>query len=232
MDYSEIYKTTIEHVLSGYTRSELPLAVKGLVFGWGVNDADYKVRPFNGYGDTRDWCPFYTTWLGMVSRCHGTQSKRDAIPREIAEGWRYFSVFKQWMREQDWEGKHLDKDILTQGGVLYGPETCIFVPAGLNSFFSRSQKSRAGLPYGVSKRVKSCGTVVFHGKDVYKNKKHTCATAEQAHKIWQASKIMQIMNLKNVYDMEPRLELAVEQYAKNLAVDLEDGKITEHFPWK
>jgi len=202
-----------------------------LVCGWGINDADYKVRPNNGYGDTSEWCPYYGTWYAMISRCYGSLSKRDPTNvREVCNEWKKFTVFKDWMKTQDWEGKSLDKDILTFGGSLYSPDTCIFVADGLNSYFSRSKKS--DLPYGVTKGVNKDSSVVYRAKDVFNNKSNTCLTVEKAHKIWQISKMLQIRNLKNVYEMEDRLASAVYKYSETLEQDIINNRITEHFPWK
>lgn len=202
-----------------------------LVCGWGINDADYKVRPYNGYGDTSRWCPYYGTWQTMISRCYGSQSRRDpANIREVCEDWRKFSVFKEWMKTQDWEDKSLDKDILTFGGNLYSPETCIFVQEGLNSYFSRSRRS--DLPYGVTKHINKSGSVVYKARDVFNGKSNTCSSVEKAHKIWQISKMLQIRNLKNVYEMEERLASAVYKYSEILEQDIINNRITEHFPWK
>jgi len=36
------------------------------------------------------------------------------------------------MERQDWEGKHLDKDILIPGNKIYSPDRCIFVSSLIN----------------------------------------------------------------------------------------------------
>lgn len=51
--------------------------MKGLVCGWGVNDADYQIqvrKPYwadgkKKYKSTFN-CPYYRTWLRMLERCH------------------------------------------------------------------------------------------------------------------------------------------------------------------
>lgn len=117
---------------------------KGHVLGVGINDANYLV------GNT---CPFYKTWLSMMERCY---SPRNLKTRPNYKGcvvyvdWHTFSVFKEWMLCQDWQGKQLDKDLLIQGNKIYGPDTCLFVSGHINTLLS-TKKSRE-LPTGVNKQ--------------------------------------------------------------------------------
>ena len=54
------------------------------------------------------------------------------------------------MEDQDWQGKHLDKDILIGGNKLYGPESCIFVSGQLNNLLLARDARRGEYPQGVS----------------------------------------------------------------------------------
>lgn len=111
-----------------------------LVFGVGINDADYNVIKYeriNGK-QKRVWsCPFYIKWRAMLERCYSdlyhdrkpTYTECTVIPQ-----WFTFSSFKTWMQTQHWEGKELDKDILFPGNKVYGPDTCVFVGKRLNTF--------------------------------------------------------------------------------------------------
>ena len=63
--------------------------------------------------------------------------------------WHRFSSFKAWMEKQDWEGKHLDKDLLVPGNKEYGPSTCIFVSNEVNCLFHVTPKRTTELPIGV-----------------------------------------------------------------------------------
>ena len=53
------------------------------------------------------------------------------------------------MRSQDWQGKQLDKDILTQGNKIYSPERCLFVTQYINGLLNDKGASRGKYPQGV-----------------------------------------------------------------------------------
>ena len=97
-----------------------------LVFGVGINDADYVVQKFEtiGYVDGKQerklvWaCPYYRAWKNMLARCyyHKVQGNRPTYSGCIvSEEWLRFSNFRRWMANQDFEGKQLDKDLLFEG---------------------------------------------------------------------------------------------------------------------
>lgn len=89
---------------------------KKLVCGVGVNDASYAVNPLiNG---KQVMCWIYKKWKSMIHRCYDSkiQARQPAyIGCSVCEEWLTFSNFKLWMEAQDWQGKELDKDILTAG---------------------------------------------------------------------------------------------------------------------
>ena len=118
---------------------------KKLVYGVGVNDADYVVQKFEhlGYVDgkrkqKRVWrCPYYQAWKRMLERCYSDkyQERRPTYKGcAVSEDWLTFSAFKTWMEKQDFEGKQLDKDLLIEGNKIYSAETCVFVTGVANNF--------------------------------------------------------------------------------------------------
>lgn len=124
---------------------------KKLVYGVGVNDADYVVCPsVNG---KQVMCPFYMVWKSMLERCYSPklQAKRSTyVGCIVCEEWLTFSNFKAWMETQDWHGKEPDKDILFVGNKIYSPATCVFVDSLTNTFISDSGATRGEWPIGVS----------------------------------------------------------------------------------
>lgn len=129
--------------------------------GVGINDLDYAVIVTEtvGYVDGKQkqrviWqCPYYTRWVGMLSRCYSKRLHK-GLPRyegcTVCDEWLLLSNFKAWMEQQDWEGKHLDKDLLFRGNTVYSPETCCFIPEKLNIFMVECNANRGNFPIGVS----------------------------------------------------------------------------------
>lgn len=121
--------------------------MKKLVCGVGINNANYKIR-VNG-----SFCPFYRAWSGMIKRCYSESSKK-ANPTyadcSVCEEWLTFSNFKNWMINQDWKGKHLDKDLLYYGNKIYSPDKCMFVEPLVNTILSTHKARKGKYPTGVN----------------------------------------------------------------------------------
>lgn len=127
---------------------------KDFVYGVGVNDADYIVSRYvvDSNGKNKQiLCPYYAKWRSMLERCYS----KPAIKKRpkygdcsACEEWLRFSNFKAWMETQDWEGKHLDKDILVYDNKVYGPKLCIFVDPRINTLLNPA-KRKSKLPIGV-----------------------------------------------------------------------------------
>ena len=175
-----------------------------LVYGWGINDADYVVQPtVNGKSV---WCSFSQVWRNMIERCHSKkfQEKNPTyIGCEVTPDWKYFMTFKVWMEIQDWEGRQLDKDLIGNS-KLYSPETCCFIPGWLNSLFNGCGKTRGKWPLGVNyynnrdKKFKA-------GLRVDNKKKFLgyFDTSEEAHEVYCKAKIEYIQEkMKNYPDQK------------------------------
>ena len=121
-----------------------------LIYGFGVNDADYVIKPLiNG---KRKSCSYYKRWEALITRCYSKNSlKRHPayVGCSVSDEWKYFSNFRLWMEKQDWQGKQLDKDILYPGNKVYSPDKCIFVPSHINLLLTKCDKKRGKYPLGV-----------------------------------------------------------------------------------
>lgn len=118
---------------------------KPTIYGKGINDAGYPTEQrINGI---RVLCPFYTKWSSMIRRCYSGEHEQ-YINCNVCEEWLTFSIFKEWMLQQDWEGLELDKDIKIPGNKMYSPFTCLFVPKEVNNLM-KAPKDRL-LPIGIS----------------------------------------------------------------------------------
>ena len=204
-----------------------------LVCGWGVNDSKTPVGS-RETGKFKIVCQFYVKWATMINRVHNPKYKKCQPTYEgvgICEEWKYFSNFKAWMETQDWEDRHLDKDLLGDG-TLYSPATCCFVPQNVNNLLTTRENHRGLFPLG---DYKSEGNSPF---------KATCNTGSgrtylgrfscplKAHKAWQMEKVRVIVTLTEAWDVSdrpPRKEIitALLNKADQIKSDILEGRVTE-----
>ncbi len=165
-----------------------------------INDSNYVTSIYEDLPrydgkrrQRRVWvCPFYERWCNMIKRCYSVAYLKRQPTYEgcvICDDWLTFSKFKAWMETQDWEGKHLDKDLLGNG-KRYSPETCIYVDRLVNNFLNVNTRRRGDYPLGVSfhkvvgKYQAECTNPL---KDISSFIGYY-ATEIEAHKAWQAKK--------------------------------------------
>lgn len=173
-----------------------------LVHGFGINDADYVVRPaVNG---KRVMCSAYASWSRMVERVH---SEREQIRNptyigvSICDEWRSFMKFREWWIENHVEGWHLDKDLLTDNRQ-YSPENCIYVPVWLNTFTCDSRAKRGRWPIGVSLDRKR-GKFLSMCSNPLSGKKENLgyySNPEDAYNAWLQNKLLIAKKLKPSID--------------------------------
>jgi len=176
---------------------------KKLVCGVGINDADYvvgtrevvKCEGVEGKRQQLRICPFYRRWADMLKRCY-SRKYHESCPTYsdcyVCEEWLTFSNFKAWMEKQDWEAKHLDKDILLVGNKVYSPDTCLFVDRKVNLFLVDSKKTRGCFMIGVCLE-KASNKFMATCNDGSGKKKYLGLfdTELEAHKAWLAFKLEQ-----------------------------------------
>lgn len=124
---------------------------KRLVCGVGINDSDHQTSKIvSGKVVT---CPFYRKWKKMIERCY-SEKWQEKCPTykgcSVCSEWLTFSNFREWMDRQNWNGNHLDKDIILSGNKIYSPDTCIFIPQAINSLLTDSGSLRGKHPIGVT----------------------------------------------------------------------------------
>ena len=202
--------------------------MRKLMCGVGINDADYQLSLSETYYDSEGkrkfrviWkCPFYTTWTGMIQRCYDKNihlkypNYADCRP---CEEWLYFSKFKSWMEQQDWEGKHLDKDLLVKGNKTYSPEFCVFVDHRTNSFVIDCGKTRGEWPVGVYFDRGKFNALCRDINSVQRNLGRF-TSPEDAHKAWLAFKLEQAKLLASTQVDSRVANALVERYENYHAV--------------
>lgn len=191
----------------------------GMLFNVGHNDADYNVtKKIDGKTHT---CPFYRKWCSMLKRCYNEKwlsqypSYRGCT---VCEEWLSFMNFKAWMETQEWEGKQLDKDLLSNSSI-YSPESCVFIDAKLNSFLTLSNNSRGNYPLGVTPNGKKYATHIS-GKHV-----GTFETILEAHQIWQKGKIEQAIEYQNIAT-DVRVKDGLQRVINKLQEDINNNIYT------
>lgn len=167
-----------------------------LVYGVGVNDADYETQVSSFGGRTAWKCPFYRKWSAMLERCYSEKSLAKNKSYEdcyVCSEWMLFSNFKEWMEKQDWQGKCLDKDLLVSGNKIYSAELCCFVDQKLNSFLTDRKLGRGKFLLGVSfdkesgKFKAECSNAIFGSSLKGKNLGRFNSEIE-AHQAWKKRK--------------------------------------------
>lgn len=163
-----------------------------LIQGVGINDAGYSTTVVKD-NKVIFKCPYYKRWSDMLKRCYSSnyhESRPTYKDCSVSEEWLTFSNFKVWMEAQDWEGKHLDKDIISEGNRVYSCENCVFIHPLINNFTLTSSATRGEYLLGVFKekgrdsfRVNCCSP--FSKKC---EKLGSFSTELEAHLAWRKRK--------------------------------------------
>ena len=132
-------------------QSKKSINLRTKVYELGINDADYIIL-YKEEG-VRKYCPYYSMWVNMLKRCYSQSYQRNKptyIGCSVCSEWLIFSNFKTWVEQQDWKGKHLDKDLLVRGNTEYSPNKCVFVSSQVNTLLNNSKASRGEYAIGVA----------------------------------------------------------------------------------
>lgn len=191
-----------------------------LLFGVGINDANYDVNSSDGK------CIYYQVWKRMIERvfCKKYQEKRPTYKGcSMDNQWLSFMNFKEWaLKQGDITGLCLDKDILKQGNKIYSPEFCVFVSKQVNTILGGSDSARGDYPLGVCEDKGSFSSSCCVGGGV--RVKKTFKTQALAHSEWQSVKLNHIEKVAKTQkeNIKNALMLRVDQ----LRNDLESGRET------
>lgn len=203
---------------------------KRLVWGVGINDADYAVKKNETIGyvngklkQKQVWvCPYYKAWKNMLDRCY-SKKLQERYPTykgcSVSEDWLTFSNFKAWMEKQNWEGKHLDKDLLFEGNKIYSSESCVLVSPLVNTFTTDRGAARGEWMIGVHWRKGNSKFQSLCNNPFTKKQEHlgyfTCE--QEAHQAWLKRKLELAHELAAI-QTDPRVAKAlIDRYSKPYA---------------
>lgn len=144
---TELERTLLMEEL--FKSTESSKSKRGLVNGFGINDAEYITQPrING---RQVVCPAYQDWVSIIKRAHSKKAQErnpTYIGVVVCDEWMSFTSFRSWWIENQVDGWQIDKDILGNG-YLYSPSSCIYIPSWLNTFIIDSGSARGNFKIGV-----------------------------------------------------------------------------------
>jgi len=187
-----------------------------LVYGVGINDADYVVQP--KVDGRQQMCPIYLRWKSMLQRCYCTkyqQRQPTYLGCHVSEDWLLFSNFKGWLETQNWQNRALDKDLLVEGNKLYSPRTCVLLDQTTNNFILDSKKLRGSCLIGVY-FDRATGKYVSACSNPFNKQKYKLGyfkTELEAHKAWQAKKHEYACQLADLQEDTRVAEALRQRYA-------------------
>ncbi len=190
--------------------SNISLAMRKLVFGMGINDANYMVTPHvNG---KQVICPVYRKWKDMLKRCYSAKflsKHKTYIGCSVCNEWLTFSVFAKWYDKHNIKGYALDKDIKIKGNKIYSPNACLFVTVDINTLFNDAATIRGLYKIGVdNKSGRYRARIRIDCKDVHLG---LFSTEPEAHKAYIKAKNTEIKRKMQQY---PEFAIYLEQYIK------------------
>jgi hypothetical protein len=189
--------------------SRKSLAFRKPVFERGVIDVDYITHTKQGT------CPYFIRWRNMLSRCYSENRKdRDASYHDcdVSREWLSLKNFKSWMEKQDWEGKHLDKDLLVSGNRTYSPSLCLLIDGELNMFLSKVGKVN-GYTIKKGRKKKYISQISIDGRSHEIGRFYT---KEEAVMCYKKAKTKLIIEKANKYKEDPVIHDALIRIANSL----------------
>jgi hypothetical protein len=143
----------------------------------------------------------YACWNNMLYRV-GRGAYKDV---KIHEDWLCFQNFKTFYDTWYIEGFALDKDLLSEGQKMYGPDTCCFIPKALNSALWE-----VGTHKTKSEPQTLSFTMSFHiGGEVTV----PCKNKEERDKLYKLYRIVKVRTLLSLFDTQI-MDRAVEKIHK------------------
>ena len=175
LKYNDSYNVEIQFLKTGYeTVARLGHIKSGSVkdpyspsvYGVGITGVKYPIT-INGVHTNE-----YELCNGILRRCYSDALKKKYptyIDCEVSDKFKSYEYFYEWCNKQigfDNEDWHLDKDLLVKGNKVYSEDSCVFIPAEINSLLVKNTASRGKYLIGVH----WCNTKKTFKAQVSKNK--------------------------------------------------------------
>lgn len=194
------------------------------VYGWGINDVNYKVYTSSIVDGkkVKIVCHYYKDWKEMLKRCLDpvTQTRLPTYRGcTICEEWKYLSNFIKWVDSQpnrDWQNCDLDKDLLFVSNKIYSPETCAYLHPKVNLFLLTSTKIRGCNLIGVSNSNRNKNPFESRCCNPFNNGSSYIGmfcTELDAHKAWQERKHLYACQLADLQEDTRVADALRQRYA-------------------
>ena len=151
----------------------------------------------------------YKTWSDMLRRCY-CEKYQEKYPTyincKVYKEWHNFQNFAKWYEdnyyEVEGERMELDKDILVKHNKIYSPDTCVFVPHGINTLFVKSDKTRGDSVIGAFRLKNGKYRVYCHiyNFNIDKSKYNYLGCYDTQQKAFETYKYYKEKNIKMVAD--------------------------------
>lgn len=175
---------------------------RSLVYGVGVNDTTYCTE--TRIDGKRVACQAYRAWGGILRRVYSAKCNAEYPTYSgvtVCDEWHSFMAFRSWWIENQVDGRHIDKDLMSDSRE-YSPETCVFVPQWLNNLTTDSGAARGAYPIGVDFHKDAGRFRALCRNTMSKKREHLgyFNTPEEAHAAWLNRKLELALELKPSMD--------------------------------
>lgn len=156
----------------------------------------------------------YALWSSMVNRVGKSKNYKDVMLSEAFmsyDDWLDWASTQKGFMSRDEKGRlfHMDKDLLCGGaGVVYCPNSVVFIPRQLNAMVTRSSKGKLRGIQTFHKGGRDLHTVKFNldGKTRYYGAFRDVEVAKEvAADVWKKN----LVTVASRYDLDTRVEQAI-----------------------
>lgn len=214
-EHKHITFTKYEHFVKGTVGNPHDKTVAGV----GIVGVGKHIVSKNSKSITK-----YNHWFHMIKRCNSDKYKyRYYKECSVCDEWTYYQNYGDWFEDNYYEidghKMHMDKDILVKGNKIYSPDTCVFVPAFLNSMFTKNNIGRGDLPIGVER----AGNRYIASCSKSDNKSHYLGAFDNPEEAFYAYKDAKETHIKNTAEQyKDKIPNKLYEALMRYEVDIDD----------